>query len=229
MLSLCAGIAFFVGIHLFISGTGVRDRLVDAMGEKPYTVAFSLASAVGISWAVAAYNRAPYIETWGQVTAGRGLMVLLMAVAFFLFAVGVTTPGPTGTNLSALASGEPPRGIHRITRHPFLWGAALWALTHLLWNGDLASLVFFGGFAVLTLSGPVSIDAKRARKHGEAWQHYAQASSNLPFAAVAAGRQRLGWDVAAEMGWWRIALAVGLFVGALGAHRWAFGVSPLPV
>ncbi|MGH0034702.1 MAG: NnrU family protein [Myxococcota bacterium] len=228
MLSLCAGIAFFVGIHLLISGTRARDRLVAAIGEGPYQGLFSLASLAGIVWAVRAYNHAPYIETWGQVAAGRSLMIVLMAVAFVLFGVGVTTPGPTGTSVAALERGEPPRGIHRITRHPFLWGAFLWALAHLIWNGDWASLVFFGGFAVLTLSGPISIDAKRARRHGEAWQRYAEKSSNVPFGAVASGRASLGADVLGEMGWWRIALALGLFVVALYGHTWAFGASPFP-
>jgi uncharacterized membrane protein len=228
VISLCAGVAFFVGIHLLISGTRVRDRLVATLGEGPYMGLFSLASFAGITWAVMAYNAAPYVQTWGQVAGGRWLMILLMGVAFFFFAVGLTTPGPTGTSVTALERGEPPRGIHRITRHPFLWGAAIWAVTHLIWNGDLASLVFFGGFAVLTLTGPPSIDAKRARKHGEAWAVYAAKSSNVPFAAVANGRAHLGADVLAEMGWWRIALAAVLWLGALSAHTWAFGVSPFP-
>jgi hypothetical protein len=47
----------------------------------------------------------------------------------------------------------------------------------------------------------------------------------VPFLAIARGKQTL--DIG-EMGWWRIALAIGLFVVVLLGHRWAFGVSPLP-
>lgn len=228
MLSLCAAIAFFVGIHLLVSGTLLRDRIVAAIGEGPYQGLFSVASLAGLVWAIRAYNRAPYLETWGQVAEGRWIAIVLMAVAFLLFTLGVTTPGPTGTSVAALERGDPPRGIHRITRHPFLWGAAIWAVTHLVWNGDWASLVFFGGFAVLTLTGPVSIDRKRERRHGEAWRRYARASSNVPFAAVASGRASLGADLLAEMGVWRIALGLGLFAVALFGHTWAFGASPFP-
>jgi len=228
MISLVFGIAFFVGIHLGISGTQLRDRLVARLGEGPYQGLFSLASALGLAWAIAAYARAPYVATWGAVGGGRWLAIALMAVAFFFFVVGLLTPGPTGPNASSLARGEPPRGVLRITRHPFLWGAALWSAVHLIWNGDLASLVFFGGFLVLTLSGPPSIDAKRARRHGADWTRFAAASSNVPFAAALAGRSRLGVEVFGEIGAWRLALWAVAFAGALFGHASVFGVSPFP-
>ena len=65
-----------------------------------------------------------------------------------------------------LEGDDPATGILRITRHPFLWGGLIWAVTHFIANGDLASLVLFGGFVVLTIAGPISIDRKRARKLG---------------------------------------------------------------
>ncbi len=228
MVSLVAGITFFVGIHLFVSGTRARDALVARLGERGYLVVFSLASLVGISWASRAYARAPYVELWGQVAGGRSLAMLLMLVAFFFFFVGLTTPGPTGPDASGLERGDRPKGILRVTRHPFLWGAALWAATHLVWNGDLASLIFFGGFLVLTLYGPVSIDAKRARRHGEAWDRFAAVSSNVPFAAVASGRASLDAGALREMGLWRVGGAIALWVASLYTHAWVFGASPFP-
>jgi uncharacterized membrane protein len=83
------------------------------------------------------------------------------------------------------------RGIVRITRHPFLWGVALWALVHLIVNGDLASLIVFGSLFVLALGGTASIDAKRRRIFGEDWSRFAQTTSNVPFAAILAGRNQL--------------------------------------
>jgi uncharacterized membrane protein len=41
----------------------------------------------------------------------------------------------------------PARGIQRVTRHPFLWGVAVWAFVHLIANGDVASLMLFGSGA----------------------------------------------------------------------------------
>ena len=77
----------------------------------------------------------------------------------------------------------------RITRHPFLWGVALWAAGHLMVNGDLASLILFGSLLVLAVFGTGSIDAKRRRALGEKWDAFAAKTSAVPFAAIAAGRQ----------------------------------------
>jgi uncharacterized membrane protein len=68
---------------------------------------------------------------------------------------------------------RPPEGIVRVTRHSFLIGVGLWAVVHLIANGDVASFIFFGALAVTALAGPVSIDAKRRRALGPAWQSFA--------------------------------------------------------
>jgi uncharacterized membrane protein len=116
-------------------------------------------------------------------------------------------------------------GILRVTRHPLLWGIALWAFAHLLANGDVASVLLFGTFLVLALLGPFLIDAKRRRARGAAYERFLAVTSNVPFAAIAAGRTSLH---AAELGWWRIAAGLLLYVAFLAGHRWLFGVSPLP-
>ena len=75
------------------------------------------------------------------------------------------------------------------------------------------------------LLGTVSIDAKRRRKLGPAWDAFANATSNVPFAAVIAGRNRLRL---AELFGWRFWVAVVLFLIILFCHYRLFGVSPFP-
>jgi uncharacterized membrane protein len=116
-------------------------------------------------------------------------------------------------------------GVVRITRHPFLWGVALWAAFHLLANGDAASVVFFGTFLALAVAGTYSIDAKRARKMGAAWTPFAERTSNIPFAAILAGRNSLKLG---ELFTWRQAAALAAFVLLLYIHAWLFSVSPFP-
>src|SRR5262249_10385950 len=103
--------------------------------------------------------------------------------------------GPPGGASRAAAA-----GIVRVTRHPFLTGVGLWALVHLIGNGDLASLVFFATWAIVALAGTVSIDAKRRRLLGAAWEPFAAQTSIVPFAAIAAGRNHF---VPREIGLWR--------------------------
>lgn len=227
MTALVTAAAFFVGIHLFISGTRLRDTIVGRIGEQAFLGLFSLLSVAALIWLVRAYGAAPSVEIWAPGTALRPVVLLLTLVAFLLVVIGLTTPSPTVVGGEAQLKGDAAAvGILRVTRHPFLWGVAVWSFAHLLVNGDAASLVLFGSLLVLALIGPSSIDAKRARKLGERWQKFASETSNLPFAAIASGRNSL--DIAG-IGWWRVGLAVLLYVAFLFAHRPLFGVSPLPI
>ena len=220
MTQLVLASIFFVGIHVFVSGTNLRARLVDRLGEGPYRTAFSVASAAGLVWMAWAYNRAPYLELWGAPTGLRHLAALLMLPATFLVVAGLTTRNPTAVGAERAAA-QGPVGIVKLTRHPFLWGVAIWAFAHLLANGDVASLVFFASFFALAHVGPRLIDSKRARNDPAGWAAFAAQTSATPFRGPL--RPSL-----AEIGWWRIGLAVAVYVALLfWLHEAVIGVSPL--
>ena len=224
MPSLILAALFFIGIHLGIAGTRLRDRAIAALGRRGYGAAFSLVSVAGLAWLILAYNRAPYLASWGMLVWWKPVAVALMLPATLLAVIGLASPNPTAVAQEARLA-EPPTGILRVTRHPFLTGVGLWALVHLIGNGDLASLVFFAGFAVVALAGTVSIDAKRRRLSGAAWQGFAGQTSILPFAAIAAGRNRFR---PGEIGLWRWAAALLAYALMLGGHGPVIGVSPFP-
>ena len=167
MLSLVLAALFFAGIHLGIAGTAIRDRAIGILGKNGYMASFAVASVIGLGWLVAAYNRAPYLVTWGMLEWWKPIAIILMLPAALLVVIGLTTPNPTAVDREGRV-GQPPQGIVRITRHPFLTGVALWALVHLIGNGDVASLVFFATWAIVALAGTSSIDAKRRRLLGAA-------------------------------------------------------------
>jgi len=226
MISLVLAAVFFAGIHLGVAGTRFRDRCVAALGVRGYQVAFSVASIVGLVWLVIAYNRAPYIATWGLLEWWKPVAIVLMLPAFLLVVIGLTTPNPTSLAQEARLA-APPSGIVRVTRHPFLTGVGLWALVHLVGNGDWASLVFFGCWTVVALWGTVSIDAKRRRLAGpELWDRFAAQTSIMPFAAIAAGRNQFAMG---EIAVWQWLTAIVLYALALGGHQSIIGVSPFPV
>jgi uncharacterized membrane protein len=226
MASLFAAAIFFVGIHPVISGSPLRGKIVALIGEGPFRGLFSLLSLVGLVWLSRAYSHAEYIQLWGKLYGFRPYALVVMLLAFLFVVLAFTSPNPTVVGGEALlGEKEPAKGIQRITRHPFLWGVALWSFTHLILNGDVASLVFFGSFLILAIEGPFSIDRKREKAVGDAWNQFAAVTSNLPFLAIIQGRNSLKIS---EIGWWPPLLAVILYGLFLHFHSALFGVSPLP-
>jgi uncharacterized membrane protein len=72
-----------------------------------------------------------------------------------------------------------------------MWAIGLWAVSHVIANGDLRSLLFFGAFAALSLGGTVLIDRKKRLALGSNWAPLAEVTSNVPFASLVARRTRL--------------------------------------
>jgi uncharacterized membrane protein len=225
MAELIAAAAFLLASHFGISSTGLRPWLVGRLGERAYLGLYSLIALAALVWLIAAYARAPYVELWPTARWLAWLPLLVMPLALVLAVSGLSAPNPTAVGApDTLAQAEPVRGIFRITRHPFMWAVGLWAIAHLVASGDLAGLVLFATLGGLALVGTGLIDRKHAARGGADWQRFAAASSNLPFAAIRAGRQHL---VLSEIGWWRIALALVLYLVLLALHPWLFGASPL--
>jgi len=230
MLNLYAAAAVFLLFHLLVAGTRVRDAAIGAIGQGPYLGLFSLASVAGLTWlglAFAAAKGAPANETyWSATSLTKDIQLVVQLIATLFVVPGLATPNPTSVGQQgALERPDAIKGMLRITRHPFLWGVAIWAAGHLLVNGDLASLALFGTLLLLAIFGTASTDAKRKRALGPLWDAFAARTSSIPFAAILAGRQSLRIG---EIGWWRIALALAVYAALILVHPYAFGASPLP-
>lgn len=230
MSMLLAAAGAFLAIHFLVSGTRLRDGIVGVIGERPYLGLFSLASLGAIFWLIISYNHAqasgnnPLLYDLG--VGVKHLAMPAVLIAFLLAVPGLFTPNPTSVKQEFVAAKlDVVKGILAVTRHPFLWGVVIWSGMHLALNGDEASVILFGAFLVLSLLGPLSIDAKRKRKMGAEWDSFAARTSNVPFAAVLSGRAKLNWS---ELLDWRMAVAVALFAVVLFGHARIIGVSPFP-
>jgi len=230
MLSLICAAGFFLAIHLLVSGTRARDALTGRIGQGPYMGLFSLVSVAGLAWLGFAYVQARQAPSeavfWDLTPVTRLIQIALQLLAMLLIVPGLTTPNPTSVRQEgALDRPDVVRGMLRVSRHPFLWGVAVWAAGHLLVKGDTASIVLFASMLVLALFGTASIDAKRRRALGAKWDAFAAQTSSVPFLAIVQGRQRLSLG---EIGWWRIALAVAVWALLAWAHPYLFGARALP-
>jgi uncharacterized membrane protein len=219
MLQLVVACLVFLALHV-VPSTPLRPALVGALGERAYLGLFSLASLAAIVWMVIAFKAAPFDLLWPGL---RHLPAALMPFAFILVVGGVMTPNPTAVGAAKLLErDDPARGILRVTRHPVMWGIMLWAGVHLLARGELKSTLFFGTFLLLAAAGTVLQDRRKAQL-GEAWTRYARLTSNLPFVAIAQGRNRFVWR---EIGVKKIIIALVAFALFFMLHPWLIGVRP---
>lgn len=219
-------LVFVVG-HFLLSSEPLRGLLRGRLGENGFRMIYSAVALVGLVGMIRCYGTAPYHELWPAEPWMRFVPAALMPFAFILLAAGVTTRSATTVGGEALAKEmNPAPGIMRVTRHPFLWGVTLWAASHLVVNGDLASLVMMGGVLILALGGMVHIDMRRERALGSDWGPIKLTTSLVPFAALLSGRTTMDW---AGLGLWRIVLGAALYVAFMAGHELLIGVPAHPV
>lgn len=115
-----------------------------------------------------AHGKAPRIPLWDPVAAGRLVPAIVMPLALVLIVLWLFSRNVTAVGGERLARSGAPSPESRPSRGIPSFGCALWALAHLAENGDLPSLLLFGGMAILALDGMPAIDAKRAAHLGKA-------------------------------------------------------------
>ncbi|MEZ5826396.1 MAG: NnrU family protein [Geminicoccaceae bacterium] len=226
MNDLLVAAVFFVGTHLGIAGTQLRSQVIERVGAGLYRLLYSLISIVALFWMIDAWQDAPFRPYWHAGAAAAHLPLLVMPVALVLIVGGLTSANPTAVGQAPDPdTAEPARGMLRVTRHPVMWAIGLWGIAHMLANPDLASLIFFGSFALLALVGCHSLDARRHRDPPPGWGVFVQQTSFLPFVAIIERRQKFVWG---EIGLWRIGLALAIYLLLLFVHPWLFGAVVLP-
>jgi len=192
LMSLILAGLVFLGSHVLISSTPLRGSLRDSLGEGGYLGLYSGLAAVTLGWFIIAFVRAPLVMVWEPPLWTHFIPVALMPIASVLLVTGLATRNPTAVGQERRArEDDPAPGILRITRHPVMWGFGLWGLGHLAANGDEAGMIFFGLLTVLALGGTVLIDRRKRLALGTDWPRFAEVTSNLPFAALVAGRSKV--------------------------------------
>jgi len=228
--SLIAATALFVASHFLLSSRPLRLPLMRALGEGGFRIGYSLVSLAAFVWMLKAYGAAPEIAVWTPPAAMRWVPLLLMPIACFLLVASVTTSNPTAMGAERALADDGPEapaaGVISITRHPGLWGIALWAFSHLVVNGDVPTMVVTGGILILCAGGMAHIDLRREDTLGAAWGPTKLTTSVVPFAAILGGRTKLDWQ---GIGWQRPVAGLALYVALLYAHPWIAGVALTPV
>jgi uncharacterized membrane protein len=143
---LIGGLILFIGIHVLPSSARLRGALAARLGENGYKILFSLVSVAGLVLAAIGYGQAPRQQVFEPSQTARTFLPAGMAVAFILVVVA-NVPGR----------------VRRVLRHPMLVGVLIWSTLHLLANGDLASNLLFGAFALWSVFAILSAEYRGKR------------------------------------------------------------------
>ncbi|WP_036263865.1 NnrU family protein [Methylocapsa aurea] len=135
MSILILGIIVFLGVHSLTTFRETRTGLIERFGVGAFKAAYSMAAVIGfalIVWGFSRYRAEGMIPVWAPPTWTRHIALSLMWFSFVALACMNPAPGK----------------IRGWLRHPMLVGIKIWALAHLLANGDLGGMVLFGSFLV---------------------------------------------------------------------------------
>lgn len=150
MLVLVIGLVIFFAIHLVPSNTGMRDGLIARFGLTGYKAIFGIVSLIGFVLIVVGFAKL-------QMHPGENPQFWVPPLWTRHLAVGLMWPA-----IIALVAAYVPSRIHTMLKHPMLVAIKIWALAHLLANGDLGALVLFGSFLAFAVYDRISVKKRHA-------------------------------------------------------------------
>lgn len=121
---LVLGLLLWVGAHIF---KRVMPEQRAALGDSGKTMV-TVALLISLGLMIWGYRGAEFIPVWYPPAFLVHVNNLLMLIAIFVFGMSATTGRLRGK-----------------MRHPQLTAVKIWAVAHLLVNGDVASIILFGG------------------------------------------------------------------------------------
>ena len=179
LTSLVAASIAFVGTHFALSHP-LRAPLVRMAGAGGFSILYSLVAAACMAWMYLAYGAAGESALGGSGAVGWIVATLLTLPAMVLILGSLRgNPALPAPGAEKLARQEP-AGVLAVTRHPMMWGFALWAVSHIVLWWNMRSVIVALAILILALVGARLQDRKKEVLMGEAWQHWEARTSFWP-------------------------------------------------
>lgn len=212
---------FFISVLVFAAGHIIpglmRKQIIEWMGRSAYVICFSALSLLLLIWVIHEVLVADFIPLWSFASWQVYVTLCLMLPACILWAAAILQPCPL--SIGRKNGFDPNRpGINAFCRHPLLLGAFLWGLGHVLPNGDLVAVIFFGGSAIFALVGFARIEKIRMKE-----------MSKTEILEILVGTRRFASRALLHgaIGPGEIGLGVMMYAGLIIVHRYVIGISPL--
>jgi uncharacterized membrane protein len=190
--ALIAAAVAFVGTHFLLSHP-LRAPIVNAVGGAAFLGIYSVVAIVTFAWMVVAYRAAPAGAPLWPVGDGLWAVATVVMLLASVLLMGSLVRNPALPNPgSPNPVPDEARGVYAITRHPMMWSFALWGLCHIAIYPIAATIIVAVAMIVLALVGAALQDRKKEALQPDTWPGWEDKTSYWPFAAVVAGRARLG-------------------------------------
>lgn len=212
---LVAAALSFVGTHFALSHP-LRGPIIKRLGAGGFAGVYSLVALATFAWMAMAFRAVPAgaVPWWnGTHDLAWAIATVIMLPASVLFVGSLrgnpATPVPGADKLAR----HRPTGVYLVTRHPMMWGLALWSLAHILVSPTPRVGVLTFAIAILALVGALMQDSKKLRTMGQSWELWEKRTSYAPRFIALPGAGAFAW-VGGTLLW----------LGATWLHGWLIGM-----
>lgn len=164
--------------HTVMSHGRLRAAMIARLGLWPFRGVYSLASMIPFGPLVYLWwtHRGEGAHLW---TLPKPPAEILALVGFTLVVGAMARPAPSAAYTTVRGDRIDPVGMSAVSRHPMFVGLSMWAIGHLLANGNVVDVVFWGGFPIYTLVGVLHQDARK-RAEDPRYADFMRRTSILP-------------------------------------------------
>lgn len=170
-LTLVSASILFVGSH-FLMSHQLRAPLVRRFGANGFMLVYSFVSLATFVWMIFEFGRAPKGEGFWPVGDAIWIIASIITLVAAVLFSGSFIRNPSLPGVPDALAAQTPSGVFKATRHPMMWGFALWGVGHILVAPRIDNFIFAGSLVFLALAGSKAQEIKKRRLMGGQWESW---------------------------------------------------------
>ena len=162
-VSVLLAMFVFVLSHVVIARSRLKPWLIQRTSHAAYLIGYSVLSAVLLAWVIRALRSTDRVLLWTPPLWSYPFAGAATFIAFLLMGIGALSPNPLSVTFRRRGFRPERPGAVGWVRHPLLWGLTLWALAHVVPNGNWPGVVLFGGAALFGFLGTLALERQQRK------------------------------------------------------------------